>query len=178
VRPPGVGKTSRFGLRDLVASGVKYGPHGGKNDKMKLRTVSWLSHKIKVEPGLHESQVMSGDWRRLHQVREVCSGSPKNHWVTRLSHKAETEDRAWLSGQNRPDRFGQPVGLVWGRRASEALRRRTRVGIARLVSRLREVRSPGIRPMVLQRQIPKVPLVGVYPSLVFRGILVFQLASI
>jgi hypothetical protein len=43
---------------------------------------------------------------------------------------------------------------------------------------LREVRSPGIRPMVLQRQIPKVPLLGVYPSLGFRGILVFQLACI
>jgi hypothetical protein len=27
---------------------------------------------------------MSGDWRRLHQVRGVCSGSPENHWVTRL----------------------------------------------------------------------------------------------
>jgi hypothetical protein len=64
--PPGVEKTSRLGSRDLVASGVKYGPHGGKNDKMKSRTVSWLSHKIKVESGLRGSQVMSGDWRRLH----------------------------------------------------------------------------------------------------------------
>jgi hypothetical protein len=106
VRPPGVEKTSRLGSRDQVASGVKYGPHGGKNDKMKLRTVSWLSHKTKVEPGLRGSQVMSGDWRRLHQVRRVCDGSPENHRVTRLSPKAEAEDRAWLSGQNRPDRFG------------------------------------------------------------------------
>jgi hypothetical protein len=40
VRPPGVEKTSRIGSRDPVASGVKYGPHGGKNDKMKSRTVS------------------------------------------------------------------------------------------------------------------------------------------
>jgi hypothetical protein len=32
--------------------------------------------------------------------------------------------------------------------------------------------------MVIQRQIPKVPLVGVYPSLDFRGVLVFRLASI
>jgi hypothetical protein len=30
--------------------------------------------------------------------------------------------------------------------------------------------------MVLQRLIPKVPLVGVYPSLGFRGILVFRLS--
>jgi hypothetical protein len=49
---------------------------------------------------------MSGDWRKLHQVRGVCGGSPKNHQVTRLSHKAEAEDRAWLSGRNWPDRFG------------------------------------------------------------------------
>jgi hypothetical protein len=50
--------------------------------------------------------------------------------------------------------------------------------IARLASRLREVRSPGIRPMVLQRQIPKVPLVGVYPSLGFRGHFSLSVASI
>jgi hypothetical protein len=109
VRPLGVEKTSRLRLRDPVANGVKCGPHGGKNGKTKSRTVSWLSQKTKIEPRLRGSQVMSGDWRRLHQVRGVCGGSPENHWVTRLSHKAEAEDRAWLSGQNRPDRFGEPV---------------------------------------------------------------------
>jgi hypothetical protein len=109
VRPPGVEKTSRLGSWVPVASGVKCGPHGGKNDKMKSRTVSWLSHKTKVEPGLRGSQVMSGNWRRLHQVREVCGGSPENHRLSRLSHKAEAEDRVWLSGQNRSDRFGEPV---------------------------------------------------------------------
>jgi hypothetical protein len=36
-----VEKTSRLGSRNLVASGVKCGPHGGKNDKMKSWTVSW-----------------------------------------------------------------------------------------------------------------------------------------
>jgi hypothetical protein len=56
-----VEKTIRLGLRDLVASGVKCGPHGGKNGKMKSRTVSWLSHKSKVELGLRGSQIMSGD---------------------------------------------------------------------------------------------------------------------
>jgi hypothetical protein len=104
-----VENTSRLGSRDPVASGVKYGPLGGKNGKMKSRMVSWLSHKTKVEPGLRGSQVMSGDWRRLHQVHRVCGGSPENHRVTQLSHKAEAEDRVWLSGQNRPDRFGEPV---------------------------------------------------------------------
>jgi hypothetical protein len=74
VRPPGVENKSRLGLRDPVASGVKYGPHGGRNSKMKSWTVSWLSRKTKVEPGLCGSQVISGDWRRLHQVRGVCGG--------------------------------------------------------------------------------------------------------
>jgi hypothetical protein len=34
---------------------------------------------------------------------------------TLLSHKAEAEDRAWLSGQYWPDRFGKLVLPVWGR---------------------------------------------------------------
>jgi hypothetical protein len=45
VRPPGVDKTSRLGSRDPVVSEVKCGPHGGRNGKMKLWTVSWLSLK-------------------------------------------------------------------------------------------------------------------------------------
>jgi hypothetical protein len=45
VRPPGVEKASRLRLRDPMASGVKCGPHGGKNNKMKSWTVSWLSQK-------------------------------------------------------------------------------------------------------------------------------------
>jgi hypothetical protein len=48
---------------------------------------------------------MSGDWRRLHQVRGVYGDSPENHRVTRLSQKAEAEDQAWLSGRNRPNRL-------------------------------------------------------------------------
>jgi hypothetical protein len=109
VNPPGVEKTSRLRSRDPVASGVKCRPHGGKNGKIKSWTVSWLSHKTKVEPGLSGSQVMSGDLRRLHQVRGIYGGSPENRWVTRLSHKAEAEDQACLSSQNRPGQFGEPV---------------------------------------------------------------------
>jgi hypothetical protein len=79
VRPPGVEKTSRLGLRDPVASGFKCGPHGGKNSGTKSWTVSWLSLKTKVKPGLRGSRVMCADWRRLHRVRGVCIGSPENH---------------------------------------------------------------------------------------------------
>jgi hypothetical protein len=35
---------------------------------------------------------MSGDWRRLHRVREVSGGSSGNHWVPWLIHKAKTEE--------------------------------------------------------------------------------------
>jgi hypothetical protein len=92
VRPPGVEKTSRLGSRDPVASGFKCVPYGGKNDKMKSWTVSWLSLKTKVETGLRGSRVMSGDSRRLHRVRGVSGGSPENHWVPWLIHKAKTEE--------------------------------------------------------------------------------------
>jgi hypothetical protein len=61
VRPPGVEKISRLRPRDPVTSGVKCGPHGGMNSKMKSWTVSWLSLKTKVEMGQHGSRVMSGD---------------------------------------------------------------------------------------------------------------------
>jgi hypothetical protein len=40
VRPLGVEKTSRLRSRDPVANGVKCGPHGSMNDKMKSWTVS------------------------------------------------------------------------------------------------------------------------------------------
>jgi hypothetical protein len=52
VMPLGVEKTSRLRSRDPMASGVKCGPHGGMNSKMKSWTVSWLSHKTNVEPGV------------------------------------------------------------------------------------------------------------------------------
>jgi hypothetical protein len=75
-----------------VASGVKCGPHGGMNSKMKSWTVSWLSLKTKVELGLRGSRAMSGDWRMLNRVRGVSCGSPENHWVPWLIHKAKIEE--------------------------------------------------------------------------------------
>jgi hypothetical protein len=112
VRPPGVEKTSRLRSRDPVASGVMCGLHGGMNSKMKSWRVSWLSLKTKVEPGLRGSRVMSGDWRRLHRVRGVSSGSLENHWVPWLIHKAKTGEpetvlqqcQTGLTGGYRSDR--------------------------------------------------------------------------
>jgi hypothetical protein len=105
-RPPDVEKTSRLCSRDPVASGVKCGPHGSMNSKMKSWTVSWLSLKTKVEPGLRGSRVMIGDWRRLHRVRGVSSGSPENHWVPWLIHKAKTEKLKTVLQQHQTGRNG------------------------------------------------------------------------
>jgi hypothetical protein len=137
-----VEKTSRLRLRDPVASGVKCGTHGGMNSKMKSWTVSWLSLKTKVEPGQRGSQVISGDWRRIHRVRGVSGGSPENHWVPWLIHKAKTEEpktvlqqcQTGLTGGYRSDRWGAPVwpvcdDAVWNLRSgghasgSQGLRR-------------------------------------------------------
>jgi hypothetical protein len=125
---------------------------------------------------------MSGDWRRLHRVHGVCSGSPENHLVTRLSHNTEAEDSTRRCGH--PGRFNRPGGAVRppgagqiaragltaqggsdrpGRRRRDASKRRTRVGIARLASRLSRLRSPGIRLMKKFRRLPNPPLRGLYP---------------
>jgi hypothetical protein len=95
-------------------------------------------------------------------LAEATSSSRGLRWLTKKSpgYSAEPQSRG-----------RRPGVAVWGRKAPEASKQRTRVGITRLASRLREVRSLGIRPMMLQRQIPKVPLVGVYPSLGFRACL-------
>jgi hypothetical protein len=59
VRPPGVEKTCRLGSRDPVASGVKCGPHGGKNSKMKS------VDGFLVEP---QNQGRTGtSWERSHE---------------------------------------------------------------------------------------------------------------
>jgi hypothetical protein len=94
-----------------VANGVKYGPHGSMNNKMKSWTVSWLSLKTKVEPGLRGSRVISGDWRRLHRVRGVSRGLPENHWVPWLIHKAKTEEP---KSELQQLQTGLTVGLTGG----------------------------------------------------------------
>jgi hypothetical protein len=60
-----------------VASGVKCGPHGGKNSGTKSWTISWLSLKTKGEPGLRGSRVMSDDWRRLHEFARFAVAHQK-----------------------------------------------------------------------------------------------------
>jgi hypothetical protein len=92
--------------RDPLASRVKCRPHGGKNSEMKSWTVSWLSLKTKVEPRLHGSRLMSADWWRLHRICGISSGSPENHWVPWLFHKAKTEEPKTEVQQHRTGLIG------------------------------------------------------------------------
>jgi hypothetical protein len=147
-----VEKTSRLRSRDPLASGVNFRPHGGKNSKMKSWTVSWLSLKTKVEPGLHGSQVMSVDWRRLHGVCEVSGGSPENHWVPWLIHKDKTEEPKTEVRQHRTClTVGSDRSDQWVPVCDDAVRRLRSGGHALGSQGLRRgyasLRSLSIRPM-------------------------------
>jgi hypothetical protein len=47
---------------------------------------------VQVKNKRERSSPVSGDWRRLHRVRGVSGGSPENHWVPWLIHKAKTAE--------------------------------------------------------------------------------------
>jgi hypothetical protein len=81
--------------------------------------------------------------------------------VTWLNHKTKT---------------GGSAGGDGIRAHREASKGRTHVGIARHASRLSEVRSPGIRPMLLQREFPKYPSGVCILVLCNRGSFVFRLS--
>jgi hypothetical protein len=55
---------------------------------------------------------MSGNLQRLHQVRGFSSGSPENHWVPWLIHKAKTEEPKTEVQQHR-------TGLTGGEHRSD-----------------------------------------------------------
>jgi hypothetical protein len=122
----------------------------------------------------------SHEWRLAEATPSSrgSSGSPENHWVPWLIHIAKTEEPKTVlqqcqtgltGGSDRSDgwvpvRPVRSTGLTCVRRRSpESSKRRTRVGIARLASRLSSLRSPGIRPMEKASRLPRPPLRGMYP---------------
>jgi hypothetical protein len=112
----------------------------------------------------HRSEPVQGSSSQPKSARGVCGGLPQNR-------------RCYLvEPQNLDQRLGGRRWAPGTPRSFEAEDTRSRVGMARLASRLCKGRSSGICPVVLQRHIPKVTLVSVYPSLGFRGILVFRLS--
>jgi hypothetical protein len=133
-----------------------------------------LMYGFLVEP---QNQGRAGTtWELSHEWRlaEATPSSRGLQWCTRkpLGYSVEPQNRdRRLDEGVRPPRPVQPPmrggQTAWGRsdlpgrsnhpggrsdrpgrRRREASKRRTRVRIARLASRLRRLRSPGIRPMV------------------------------
>jgi hypothetical protein len=88
------------------------------------------------------SEPVQGSGSQPESARWVCGSSPQNRLVTWLSHKTKT---------------GGSAGEYGIRTCREASKWRTCVGIASLASRLSDVRSSGIRPMVLWREFLKCP---------------------
>jgi hypothetical protein len=143
-----------------------------------------------VEP---QNQGRAGTtWEPSHEWR-LARATPSSRglqWFTRKSlgysvePQIEAEDSTRRCGH--PSQFNRPGGAVRllglgrsdcpgrsnrpegrsdrpGRWCRDASKRRTRVGIARLASRLSRLRSPGIRPMKKIRRLPNSPLRGLYP---------------
>jgi hypothetical protein len=109
----------------------------------------------------HRSVLVQGSGSQQESACGVCGGSPENCRVTWLNQKTKTGDSAGGNG-------------IRARR--ETSKRGTRIGIARLASRVCEVRSPGIRPMVLRREFPKCPSGVCILVLCNRGSFVFWLS--
>jgi hypothetical protein len=130
-------------------------------------------------------------WEPSHEWRlaEATPSSWGLQWFTRkpLGYSVEPQNRGRrLDKEARPPRPVEPPRrggqTAWGRsdcpgrsnrpggrsdrpgrRCQDASKRRTRVGIARLASRLSRLRSPGIRPMKKFRRLPNPSLRGLYP---------------
>jgi hypothetical protein len=130
------------------ARGTRW-PAGSSAGRMVARKARWSRGQEPVQ----------GSGSRPESTRGVCGGSAQNRRVTWLSHKTKTG--ASVIGDE-----------IWACR--ETSKRRTRAGIARLASRLSEVRSPGIHPMVLRQEFSKCPSGACILVLCNRGSFVFR----
>jgi hypothetical protein len=114
-------------------------------------------------------------WEPSHEWRlaEATPSSRGLQWFTRkpMGYSVEPQncDRR-LDEEVRPPRPVQPPRrggqTAWAGQIAQAgltSKRRTRVGIARLASRLRRLRPPDICPMKKIRRLPNSPLRGLYP---------------
>jgi hypothetical protein len=98
--PPRSGETSRPDSRDLVASGVKCGPHGAR--------------KARRSRGQESVQ---GSGSRPKSARRVCGGSPQIRRVTWWSHKTKTGGSAGRDGIQARRETSMPADMWRDRRA-------------------------------------------------------------
>jgi hypothetical protein len=94
-----------------VAIGVKCGPCGGKNGKMKSWTVSWLSLKTKVELGLCGSRVISGEGYTEFAGFQWFTRKPLGSLVDPQIQDRRTKDGG-ARALDRSDRWRTPVRPV------------------------------------------------------------------
>jgi hypothetical protein len=100
VGPPRSGETSRLGLRDPVASGVKCG--------------CMLARKARRSRGREPVQ---GSGSRPESAHRVCGGSPRNRQVTWLSHKTKTGGLAGGDGIRARWEASMTANTWWDRTA-------------------------------------------------------------
>jgi hypothetical protein len=164
-------------------------PVGSSAGRMVAWTARWSHGRFLVEP---QNQGRDGTtWEPSHEWR-LAQATPNSRglqWFSRkpLGYSVEPQNRGrrldeevWptqagsTAQEGRSDRLGQsdclgrsnrPGGRsdCPGRWRRDASKRRTRVGIARLASRLSRLRSPGIHPMKKIWRLPNSPLRGLYP---------------
>jgi hypothetical protein len=97
---PRSGETSRPDSRDPVASGVSAG--------------RMVARKARRSRGLEPVQ---GSGSQPKPARDVCGGSPENHWVTWLSHKTKTGGSAGGDGFRAQREASMPADAWRDRRA-------------------------------------------------------------
>jgi hypothetical protein len=114
--------------------------------------VAWWQEKQDKVVDRSRCRVAAHD-RNLHAG--FAAVHHKTDWVTWWNHKTKTRGSAGRDGI---------------RAHREVSKRKTRIGIARIASRLSEVRSPGIRSMVLRREFPKCPSGACILVLCNRGV--------
>jgi hypothetical protein len=120
---------------------------------------------VETESFIVSNNIPSHEWRLAKATpssRGFPGGSPENHRVPWLIHKAKTEEpktelqqlqTGLTGGSDRSDRWVavqlvRSTGLTGvQRRSPETSKRRTHVGIARLASRLSRFAVLGIRPV-------------------------------
>jgi hypothetical protein len=127
------------------------------------RFLGWAS-----KPRSSRDYVGAESWVAIGEGYTEFAGFPVVHQKTTRflgwSTKPRPKNRRRTCSSSRPV---LPVGLTGltgvRRRGPETSKRRTRVGIARLASRLSRLRSPGICPMEWWQRFPNSPLRGMYP---------------
>jgi hypothetical protein len=143
-------------------------PAGSSANRMVAWTARWSHGRFPCRASKPRSSwdyVGAESWVEIGGGYIEFVGFPVVHQKTTGFLGWSTKPR--LKNRRRSCSSARPVWLVGltgvRRRSPESSKRRIRVGIARLASRLSRLRALGIRPMEKTWRLPKPPLRGLYP---------------